>query len=203
MNKTRDVRVIWGRGVSNTPTHPISTSPIIKHNLHPSKLHLHTFSQHALQNDCTSTVLKIICTGVVLPKINILSSFNQPNVIPDYYSITLIAWTKTVETFFKISSFLFLKRKKVIQVWNYIHKYFFYFWVHCYFKTGPSLVGWKEVTIIGAHSDLTGWGQPKKEDQDSWQATAESRHESLIITPVFKPCQFKNSIEFKTFKHKT
>ncbi len=64
-------------------------------------------------------------------------------------------------------------------------------------------MGWKEVTIIGAHSDLTGWGQPKKEDQDSWRATAASRHESLIITPVFKPCQFKNSIEFKTFKHKT
>ncbi len=52
-------------------------------------------------------------------------------------------------------------------------------------------------------SQHTGWGQPKKEDQDSWRATAESRHESLIITPVFKPCQFKNSIEFKTFKHKT
>ncbi len=74
-----------GEGGVSTPTHPISTSPIIKHNLHPSKLHLHTFSQHALQNDCTSTVLKMICTGVVLPKINILSSFNQPNVIPDLY----------------------------------------------------------------------------------------------------------------------
>ncbi len=45
--------------------------------------------------------------------------------------------------------------------------------------------------------------QPNKDDQDSLRATAASRHESLIITRVFKPCQFKHSKEFKAFKHKT
>ncbi len=51
-------------------------------------------------------------------------------------------------------------------------------------------------------SQPTGWGQPKKDDQDSWRATAVSHHESLIITRVFKPCQFQRLKEFKTFKHK-
>ncbi len=71
--------------------------------------------------------------------------------------------------------------------------------------TGPSLVGahgWGEAP--GNINRLAEASLNRCSGQLMGHCCASARHhESLSFACVFKPCQFKNSKEFKAFKHKT
>ncbi len=56
-------------------------------------------------------VPEIAVKGIVHIKMKILSSFTDPHAVPPLATVWL-------PTFFKISSFVFISRKKLIQVWN-------------------------------------------------------------------------------------
>ncbi len=68
-------------------------------------------------------------------------------------------------------------------------------------------MGWKVVTIIGAHSWGVGPGNLNRLAEASlkWHSGQVNvrRHNSLSFAHVFKPCQFKDSTEFNAFKQKT
>ncbi len=71
-------------------------------------------------------VAEMAFKAIVHLKIYILSSFTDPHAIPPPATVLL-------PTFFKISSFVFISRKKIIQVWNMEFDDNFHFWVNCLF----------------------------------------------------------------------
>ncbi len=126
---------------------------------------------------------EIVLKGIVHPKMKILSSFTNPQVIPNLYECLCSAehkgryfeecgkqstsgapltsivfffyygsqWcpkTAWLQTFFKISSFVFGRTKTFIQVWNYLRvsKWWqdFHFWVNYPFKCNSKQVTWNK-----------------------------------------------------------